>query len=150
MEKLIVIWSGDNTSHGITNIGVRSMKKITRELIPMAQGKKVNILCSPHRASESAEIVRAGLGVEKIEEKEVLLQQDCPDFSNAMEMIESYINQTDILILVVNYTYATFFPYYFTQEKFGLGTTELGYYVLNAGDAMVVDVREETVIRIDG
>lgn len=151
MDTLIIVRHGDYDDFGKKNLsyeGKKFIRRLAEEIIHFTKDKKVIILSSnAKRASESAEIIKTKLGVEKFENKEILLSGSGhpTNFPGVFELIDSYEEKTDVLILVTHLEYTNWLAYYFAQKKLNfINLPEK----LTTASAHVVDCNNKTITRI--
>ena len=146
MKKLIIARHGEyDLGNGKLNSeGIKSITALSEEILLLAKNQKVVILSSTaFRALDSAEIIGEKLGISF--EKEKVLWSDSDhyeDFEAALNLIRSYFEKVDILILVTHFEYVDLFPYYFARKQLN---TQIKSYPINKGSAWCIDCIKKTI-----
>lgn len=146
LKRLIIVRHGDYGSDDHLNIdGKREMNKLGDELMTsIINGQRGFILTSPiNRAFESAEILRGMLGFQIVANEVLFSNGDHPvDLIASLELIRSYKNIADILIVVTHLEYTNRFHQYFGKNELGV---EFQFGGIGKGQAWDIDCEQKTI-----
>lgn len=147
-KRLLTVRHGDydEGTMGLSNVGTRQITSISDKISPLIKGKTAIILSSSaKRAVQSAVIISNQLGVE-YQEHEVLWSEGRhpEDLSKALELVQSFMDKVDVIILVTHYEYIERFPSYFAYKQL-----EVHLESEVVGNGCMWDLDWETVPRLE-
>ncbi|MDD2225373.1 MAG: histidine phosphatase family protein [Candidatus Shapirobacteria bacterium] len=131
------------SSGKLNSEGIRLINILADEILPYTLNKKIVILSSSAiRTLDSAEIISNKLNI-RFETKEILCPDNNFDLKAVFNLIQSYIEEADILILVTHLEYTDVLPYYFACKQ--LKTTSLKSFPIPKGSAWHINCVEKTI-----
>lgn len=147
MKQLIIARHGHDINGLLSDRGRIQVGLLAEKFNPLINGASVLILSSTaDRAQKSAEILGAAFGVEF--EKHEILWSGGSHFENlpaALELVKSYKDKADVLILVTHYEYTERFPGYFAEQEWKI---RFQGQPLGNGEAWIIDCLERTLMRM--
>jgi len=148
MNHLVIIRHGadDDRTGGLTQLGQQQIASLGEQLGPVMVGKTLILTSTAKRARESADILR-GLHGSDLEECPLLYSGSgmVLDMKRLMELVISYEDQVDVIVLVTHSEWAGGFPSYFFDQAFG---ANLQWTIIMKGEAFVIDVHARSAVYI--
>lgn len=138
--KLLLVRHGDYYNHNqrLNVNGVEQITSIASKLAQIVRDQRIQIISSTaKRASESADIIAKTLNC-NYEQNEIFWSEDKhpEDFVSALNIIKSYSDTTDAIIIVTHFEYMAWFPRYFAREYLG---KHIESYAIDKGSMWVLD-----------
>jgi hypothetical protein len=148
MKYLILVRHGsyDKYDGRISSFGKECISNLTRNKLKGvvdSNEKTIIISSTAPRALDSAEIISDVLNIEF--EENTILWSDAEhrkNFDNVLEMVRSYKEETDVLILVTHLEYVESFPCFFGRFELGV---ELDSDEIGKGEAWAIDCKNKTL-----
>jgi phosphohistidine phosphatase SixA len=145
--ELLVVRHGDYNEGGmhLNSSGRDQIRRLAEKIIPIVNDKKVTILSSTaSRAHESAAIIAEKIGCD-FEQHEILWSENRhpENFSGTLELIQSYLDNTEVLIIITHYEYVEDFPSYFAKEQLKV---DLDSYLIDKGSMWVLNWAEDAIL----
>lgn len=119
LERLIVLRHGDYCGKKLNQNGIDQIESISEKIRDIVAGRGVVVLTSTAgRAVHSAEIVSEYLGVDA-QPHAILWSDDehVDDIPGAYDLILSYIDHADVIVVVTHYEYVMDLPEYFANRQ---------------------------------
>ncbi len=139
MKQLIVVRHGHyGYDDRLNDYGRNQIGMLAEKLKSTMNGETVMVLTSTaDRARESAEIIGSVLCV-GFEEYAILWSEAChpEDFPGTLELVRSFKDEIDVLVLVTHYEYVEDFPSYFAKKELGISMCS---GLIEKGEAWIID-----------
>jgi broad specificity phosphatase PhoE len=145
--ELLVVRHGDYNGGDmhLNSSGRDQIKRLAEKIIPIVNNKKVTILSSTASwAHESAAIIAEKIGCD-FEQCEILWSDNRhpENFPGTLELIQSYLDNTDVLIIVTHCEYAEYFPSYFAKEQLKV---DIDSYLIDKGNMWFLSWAEGAIL----
>src|SRR3989344_7138693 len=146
MNHLVIVRHGfyDRRTNGLTEGGQRQITSVGEKVQSIMTGKSIILTSTSKRARQSADILR-GLHGSDLEEYPLLYSDDetVLDMVKMLQLIESYEDQIDVLLLVTHLEWAERFPGHFLENKLNVS---IRYPGINKGEALLIDCNAKSLV----